>query len=81
MIELKSLLEQKRNEDAINLSIKRQVMCKLTSYICRVKENPELKEMEGYYLKMKNALEGPSILKSSVSLIYVKTLTGKTIEI
>ena len=56
-------------------------MCKLTSYICRVKENPQLQEVEGYYLKMKNALEGGSVLKSSAYLIYVKTLTGKTIEI
>lgn len=36
---------------------------------------------EGYLLKMKNALEGLSSLTSSNGVIYVKTLTGKTIEI
>lgn len=30
---------------------------------------------------MKNALEGLSTLKSVKGVIYVKTLTGKTIEI
>lgn len=30
---------------------------------------------------MRNALEGLSMLQSSFGLIYVKTLTGKTVEI
>lgn len=30
---------------------------------------------------MKNALEGLSTLHSSSGIIYVKTLTGKTVEI
>ena len=30
---------------------------------------------------MKNALEGLSTLKSPSGILYVKTLTGKTIEI
>jgi len=36
---------------------------------------------EGYLLKMKNALEGLSSMSSTSGLIYVKTLTGKTVEI
>jgi hypothetical protein len=36
---------------------------------------------KGYLIKMKNALEGLSTIQGSVGVIYVKTLTGKTIEI
>ena len=56
-------------------------MCKQTAYICRVKENTAPNVEEGYLLKMKNALEGLSSLSGPGGLIYVKTLTGKTVEI
>lgn len=68
-------------EAAKELAIKKQVLCKLTGYICVVKTNASAKVDEGYLLKLKNALEGPSILEGKGGLIYVKTLTGKTIEI
>lgn len=63
------------------MSIAHQVMCKKTAYICRIKENPAAKLEEGYYLKMRNALEGVSQMSSRRGVIFVKTLTGKTIEI
>lgn len=56
-------------------------MCKKTGYICRIKENPAANVQEAYYLKMKNVLEGISTLAGLRGVIYVKTLTGKTIEI
>jgi hypothetical protein len=61
------------------LSVKHQVLCRKTAYICRIKENPDLKDKESYLLKMKNALEGISSLKGNSGILYVKTLTGKTI--
>ena len=56
-------------------------MCELTAFICIIKENPAIKKEDQLYLKMKNALEGPSSLTSRIVKIYVKTLTGKTIEV
>ena len=56
-------------------------MCKLTGFICVVKENSAPNVPESYMLKMKNALEGVSILQGKSGAIEVKTLTGKTIEI
>lgn len=53
----------------------------MTAFICKIKENASPKIEEGYLLKMKNALEGLSTLTSSNGVIYVKTLTGKTVEI
>lgn len=62
-------------------SIESQVLHKYTAFICRIKENASPKVEEGYLLKMKNALEGLSSITSSSGLLYVKTLTGKTVEI
>jgi hypothetical protein len=53
----------------------------LTAFICVVKENAGAILEEGYLLKMKNALEGISTLSALRATIFVKTLTGKTIEI
>ena len=64
---------------AKELSIKYQVMSKQTGYICRIKENVNPNLDEGYLLKMKNSLEGDSILRGKGGVIYVKTLTGKTV--
>jgi len=63
------------------LSVKEQVLCRFTGYICRIKENASPKVEEGYLLKMKNTLEGVSSLSGNYGFIYVKTLTGKTVEI
>ena len=62
-------------------SIESQVLHRFTAVICRIKENASPMIDEGYLLKMKNALEGLSSLTSSNGVLYVKTLTGKTIEI
>lgn len=63
------------------MSIKHQVLCKKTAYICKIKQNPSAKIEQAYYLKMKNALEGLSTLQATGGVLYVKTLTGKTVEI
>jgi hypothetical protein len=57
------------------------VLHRFTAFICKIKENASPKVEEGYLLKMKNALEGLSGLTSTSGVVYVKTLTGKTIEI
>ena len=56
-------------------------MHRYTAVICRIKESASAMVDEGYLLKMKNALEGLSSMTSSNGVIYVKTLTGKTVEI
>ena len=66
--------------ELIQKSIENQVLCKNTAFICRIKENAAKVE-EGYLLQMKNALEGLSTMSSSSGLLFVKTLTGKTVEI
>ena len=43
MLKIKSLIEQNLKDEAIKLSIKDQVLCKLTAFICRIKENPDMK--------------------------------------
>lgn len=63
----------------IKKSIDNQVLSRFTAFICRIKENASPMVDEGYLLKMKNALEGLSSLTSSNGVIYVKTLTGKTV--
>ncbi len=66
---------------ATKKSIEHQVLSIFTGYICVIKENANAMNSEGYLLEMKNALQGISKLQSSYGVIYVKTLTGKTIEI
>ena len=68
-------------EEVVKKSIENQVLHKYTAFICRIKENASPNVEEGYLLKMKNALEGLSSITSSSGLLYVKTLTGKTVEI
>jgi ubiquitin len=65
----------------IKKSVQHQVLHRLTAVICVIKEETSPKVEEGYLLKMKNALEGLSSMSSSSGIIYVKTLTGKTVEI
>ena len=66
-------------EEAIKLSIDSQVLCKFTGYICKIKENASPNVEEAYLFKMKNALEGVSSISGQKGVIYVKTLTGKTV--
>ena len=66
-------------EKAIKLSNDSQVLCKFTGYICKIKENASPKVEEAYLLKMKNSLEGFSSISGQKGVIYVKTLTGKTV--
>jgi ubiquitin len=68
-------------EEIIRKSIENQVLSPLTGFICVIKENANATNDEGYLLKMKNALEGLSSLLAAEGIIYVKTLTGKTVEI
>jgi hypothetical protein len=63
------------------MSIEQQVLCPLTGFICVIKENANAANDEGYLLKMKNALEGLTTMQAAEGVLYVKTLTGKTIEI
>lgn len=65
----------------IKKSIEHQVLTELTGYICIIQENANANSNQAYLLEMKNALEGQSLLYSSFGPIYVKTLTGKTIQI
>jgi large subunit ribosomal protein L40e len=65
----------------IKKSIEHQVLTQLTGYICIIQENANANNNQGYLLEMKNSLEGESLLYSSFGPIYVKTLTGKTIQI
>jgi deoxyribose-phosphate aldolase len=55
------------------------VLTPLTAFICVIKENAGAIIEEGYLLKMKNALEGLSTIASSSGVLFVQTLTGKTI--
>ena len=83
-IEIYDLIKQNTpegKEEAINLSINEQVLCRFTGYICRIKENASPNVEESYLLKMKNSLEGVSSVSGQKGVIYVKTLTGKTVEI
>ena len=66
-------------ELVVKKSIENQVLHNSTAFICRIKENASHKTDEGYLLKMKNALEGLTSMSANTGLIYVKTLTGKTI--
>lgn len=68
-------------KELIAKSIESQVLTRHTAFLCRIKENASAKLEEGYLLNMKNSLEGLSSMTSSNGIIYVKTLTGKTIEI
>lgn len=68
-------------EEIVKKSVEHQVLTRHTAFICRIKENASAKLEEGYLLNMKNALEGLSSLTASSGVIYVKTLTGKTVEI
>ena len=68
-------------EEVVERSIAAQVLTPLTAFICRIKENAAANLEEGYLLNMKNALEGTSSLSGASGTVYVKTLTGKTIEI
>lgn len=68
-------------EAIIKKSVEHQVLTRHTAFICRIKENAMAKLEEGYLLNMKNALEGLSSLTSTNGVLYVKTLTGKTVEI
>lgn len=63
------------------MSIEQQVLSPQTGFICVIKENANAANDEAYILTMKNALEGLTSLLAAEGVIYVKTLTGKTIEI
>ena len=63
------------------MSINEQVLCRFTGYICKIKENASPNVEESYLLKMKNTLEGVSSNSGIKSVIDVKTLTGKTVDI
>jgi len=64
-IEIYDLIKQNTPEgkqEAINLSINEQVLCRFTGYICKIKENASPNVEESYLLKMKNSLEGVSLI-------------------
>lgn len=64
----------------VNNSIKHQVLSPYTAFLCRIKETASAKVDEATLIKLKNFMEGASTIKGPEILVYVKTLTGKTIE-
>ena len=64
----------------INNSIKHQILSPYTAFLCRIKEVAQVKVDEPTLIKLKNFMEGASTTKGPEILVYVKTLTGKTIE-
>lgn len=83
-LEIESIIQQgdkQAKEIAIKKSIEGQVLCRHTGFLCIIKENASAVHTEGYLLKMRNALEGVSSVQATSGTIYVKTLTGKSIEI
>lgn len=83
-LEIESIIQQGGNqakETAVKKSIEAQVLCRHTGLLCVIKENANAAHKEGYLLNMKNALEGVSSLQATSGVVFVKTLTGKTIEL
>ena len=84
-MELDDMMKMEESEtntaEIIKRSIASQVLTPLTAFICRIKVNAGANLGEGYLLKMKNAIEGKSSLSAGAGIIYVKTLTGKTVEL
>lgn len=83
-LEIENIIQsggKEAQELAMKKSIEDQVLCRYTGFLCVIKENANAVHAEGYLLKMKNALEGLCSIQAFSGTIFVKTLTGKTLEI
>ncbi len=81
---LQSGTKPENRAKAIKLSIDHQILCRGTAFLCKIKEKKSEDQSKiSYYMKMKTALEGKSLLsmKDALADIYIKTLTGKTVTI
>jgi hypothetical protein len=81
------LVEEKMEEDwrakVTENSLRYQVLCQYTGFICRVREVAAAKVDEAMLVRIRQFIEGPSsaVGAGTEILIHVKTLTGKTVDV